>query len=48
MVGPVPVIFLALLLIATFVMRTRTVWSRYIYATGGSEGVARLSGIRTK
>ncbi len=45
---PVPVIFLALLLIATFVMLTRTVWGRYIYATGGSEVVARLSGIRTK
>lgn len=50
MVGPVPVpvIFLALLLIATFVLLTRTVWGRYIYATGGSEIVARLSGIRTK
>lgn len=50
MVGPVPipVIFLALLIIATFVMLTRTVWGRYIYATGGSEIVARLSGIRTK
>jgi ribose transport system permease protein len=50
MIGPVPVpvIFLALLLVATFVMLTRTVWGRYIYATGGSEIVARLSGIRTK
>ena len=47
-VGPVPllVIFLALLiLIGIFVLR-RTAFGRYIYAIGGNEQVARLSGIR--
>ena len=47
-IGPVPilVIFLALLILAgTFVLR-RTVFGRYIYAIGGNDQVARLSGIR--
>ncbi|HZZ63554.1 MAG TPA: ABC transporter permease [Roseiarcus sp.] len=47
-VGPVPllVIFLALLILSgTFVLR-RTAFGRYIYAIGGNEQVARLSGIR--
>jgi ribose/xylose/arabinose/galactoside ABC-type transport system permease subunit len=47
-VGPAPllVIFLALLILAgTFVLR-RTAFGRYIYAIGGNEQVARLSGIR--
>jgi ribose/xylose/arabinose/galactoside ABC-type transport system permease subunit len=47
-VGPLPllVIFLALLILAgTFVLR-RTAFGRYIYAIGGNEQVARLSGIR--
>jgi ribose transport system permease protein len=47
-VGPVPllVIFLALLiLIGIFVLR-RTAFGRHIYAIGGNEQVARLSGIR--
>ena len=47
-VGPVPllVIFLALLILAgTFVLR-RTAFGRYVYAIGGNEQVARLSGIR--
>ena len=46
--GPVPllVIFLALLiLIGIFVLR-RTAFGRYIFAIGGNEQVARLSGIR--
>jgi ribose/xylose/arabinose/galactoside ABC-type transport system permease subunit len=46
-IGPVPllVIFLALLILAgTFVLR-RTTFGRYIYAIGGNELVARLSGI---
>jgi len=47
-IGPVPilVIFLALLILAgTFVLR-RTAFGRYIYAIGGNDQVARLSGIR--
>lgn len=50
MVGPVPfpVIFLlALVLAASFVLR-RTALGRHIIATGGSDEIARLSGIRTK
>jgi ribose/xylose/arabinose/galactoside ABC-type transport system permease subunit len=46
--GPVPlmVIFLALLILSgTFVLR-RTTFGRYVYAVGGNEQVARLSGIR--
>jgi len=38
------IIFLALLLLAMFVLR-RTPFGRYIYAIGGNEQVARLSGI---
>jgi ribose/xylose/arabinose/galactoside ABC-type transport system permease subunit len=47
-VGPAPllVILLALLILAgTFALR-RTAFGRYIYAIGGNEQVARLSGIR--
>ena len=47
-VGPAPllVIFLALLVLGgTFVLR-RTAFGRYLYAIGGNEQVARLSGIR--
>jgi ribose/xylose/arabinose/galactoside ABC-type transport system permease subunit len=47
-IGPAPilVIFLALLILAgTFVLR-RTAFGRYIYAIGGNDQVARLSGIR--
>ena len=47
-IGPAPllVIFLAALVLAgTFVLR-RTAFGRYIYAIGGAEQVARLSGIR--
>jgi ribose transport system permease protein len=45
--GPVPVLavgFLILLLLGIFILR-RTPFGRYIYAVGGSEQVARLSGI---
>ena len=47
-VGPAPllVIFLALLLLAGIFVLRRTVFGRYIYAIGGNEQVARLSGIR--
>ena len=47
-VGPAPllVIFLALLLLAGIFVLRRTVFGRYIYAVGGNEQVARLSGIR--
>jgi ribose/xylose/arabinose/galactoside ABC-type transport system permease subunit len=50
MVGPIPfpVIFLAILIGATWVLLSRTVWGRHLKATGGSEQTARLSGIRTK
>ena len=46
--GPVPllVIFLALLLLAGIFVLRRMTFGRYIYAIGGNEQVARLSGIR--
>jgi ribose transport system permease protein len=50
MIGPVPfpVIFLLLLvLIAVFFLR-KTAVGRHVAATGGSEVIARLSGIRTR
>jgi ribose transport system permease protein len=47
-VGPAPVlvIFLALLTISAVFVLQRTTFGRYIYAIGGNEQVARLSGIR--
>ena len=47
-IGPVPllVIFLALLIIVGIFILRRTTFGRHIYAIGGSEQVARLSGIR--
>ena len=47
-VGPVPllVIFLALLILAGIFVLRRTAFGRYVYAIGGNEQVARLSGIR--
>jgi ribose transport system permease protein len=50
MIGPVPfpVIFLlVLVLVAVFVLR-RTAVGRHVVATGGSEVIARLSGIQTR
>lgn len=49
MIGPVPfpVIFLAILVAITWFLLNRTVWGRHVKATGGSELIARLSGIRT-
>jgi ribose transport system permease protein len=48
--GPVPiaVIFLAFAFVCTYLILTKTVLGRYIYATGGNENAARLSGIRTR
>jgi ribose/xylose/arabinose/galactoside ABC-type transport system permease subunit len=47
-VGPVPllVIFLGVLIVAGIFVLCRTGFGRYIYAIGGNEQVARLSGIR--
>ena len=49
MIGPVPfpVIFLLGLVAITWVLLSKTVWGRHVKATGGSEVIARLSGIRT-
>ena len=46
--GPVPllVIFLVLMIVAGIFVLRRTAFGRYIYAIGGNEQVARLSGIR--
>jgi ribose/xylose/arabinose/galactoside ABC-type transport system permease subunit len=47
-VGPAPllVIFLVLLTLAGIFVLRRTAFGRYVYAIGGNEQVARLSGIR--
>lgn len=49
-VGPIPfpVVFFALLAILAWIVLRLTVMGRYVYATGGSEEIARLSGIRTR
>lgn len=50
MIGPipVPVIFFFALTGLTWVLLGRTIWGRHIKATGGSEIVARLSGVETR
>ncbi|QJW46026.1 ribose ABC transporter permease [bacterium BFN5] len=45
---PVPVIIMAAIFIAAYIMLTQTKFGRYIYAIGGNEEAARLSGINTK
>lgn len=47
-VGPIPVpviIFLVVIILSSFILR-RTVLGRYVYAIGGNEEAARLSGIK--
>ncbi len=50
MVGPVPipVIVLAVFVAVTWFILSKTLLGRHIYATGGSERAARLSGIQTR
>jgi len=43
----IPVVLFALLSIAAWIFMTRTVTGRHIYALGGNEDAAKLSGIRT-
>lgn len=48
-IGPIPfpvIMYVILVVVSVFVLR-RTIFGRYIYATGGNEEVARLSGINT-
>lgn len=45
---PVPVIIMLLIFIIAHIALTKTRFGRYIYAIGGNEEVARLSGINTK
>jgi ribose transport system permease protein len=49
MIGPVPfpVIFLFVLVGVTWLFLGKTIWGRHIKATGGSELIARLSGVET-
>mgnify|MGYP000928876171 CR=1 FL=1 len=42
---PVPVIILVFMIIVTYIILNTTRWGRYIYATGGNESAARVSGI---
>lgn len=45
---PVPVIIMVLIFALTYIMLKKTRLGRYIYAIGGNEEAARLSGINTK
>ncbi|VBB05415.1 abc transporter permease [Lucifera butyrica] len=45
---PVPVIIMALIFLAGYVMLRKTRFGRYVYAIGGNEEATRLSGINTK
>ena len=49
-IGPVPVLFVVYLAIAviTLVIQNRTVFGRHLFAVGGSESIARLSGVPTR
>jgi len=50
MIGPFPfaVLFLIFAVVVTYLILRKTVLGRYIYATGGNERSARLSGVRTR
>lgn len=50
MIGPFPfpVLFLAGLVGLTWLVLAKTVWGRHVKATGGSELIARLSGVDTR
>lgn len=43
---PVPVVIMAILMVAFALMMSRTRFGRHIYATGGNEQAARLSGVK--
>ena len=49
-IGPIPfpVLFLVVLVAVTWVLLSKTVWGRHVKATGGSEVIARLSGVETR
>ena len=42
---PVPVLMMAIVFLASYVVLTQTVFGRYVYAIGGNEEAARLSGV---
>lgn len=42
---PIPVIILALVVLITLVILNTTRWGRYIYAIGGNEAAAKVSGV---
>src|SRR5439155_7651472 len=42
---PVPVLIMMLVFLASYVILTQTVVGRYVYAIGGNEEAARLSGV---
>jgi ribose transport system permease protein len=44
---PVPVMIMIVMMIAFSVLMTKTRFGRHIYATGGNETAARLSGVKT-
>lgn len=44
---PLPVIFMVIIAIVMSLFLSRTVWGRHMYAVGGNEEAAKLSGINT-
>jgi ribose transport system permease protein len=50
LIGPIPfpVVFLFVLVAVSWVLLRKTVWGRHVKATGGSEVIARLSGVQTR
>jgi ribose transport system permease protein len=44
---PVPVIIMILMMVCFSILMTRTRFGRHVYATGGNETAARLSGVKT-
>lgn len=45
---PVPVILMAIILVAGWLILTRTVFGRQVYGTGGNEEASHLSGVNVK
>jgi len=49
-IGPIsfPILFLMIVVAITWFLLNKTVWGRHVRATGGSETIARLSGVLTR
>ena len=45
---PIPIVIMAVVLVICFILLYKTQYGRYIYAVGGNENAAHVSGINTK